>query len=71
MWLKAYANEVCPQCGKADCAERISRRAWDRWFVPNAKRMKCRLCLQFYLVAKSTAKIPPVSTGLQGRGAVR
>lgn len=52
MPLKIQREDRCPVCGRENVAERIKRGRFVRWIRPNAKLMKCRLCLTRYLVRK-------------------
>lgn len=50
MQWKVYREEKCPVCGRVESSERIQRNRLIRFFLPDTKRMKCRLCLKTFLV---------------------
>lgn len=55
MRFKVYTDEKCPVCGRIETSERIKRNRLIRLFFPQAKLMKCRLCLTCFLVTNPGA----------------
>lgn len=53
MPVKMQCEDRCPVCGRDNTAQRMRRSRFMRWFRPDAKLMKCRLCLTRYLVRRS------------------
>ncbi len=60
--MKIHQSSRCPRCGRMESSERILRNFIERLIFPNSKRMKCRLCLDSFLVStKSEPHTHPVS----------